>query len=95
MVVKWASASGDPAAEHQSCIHCFFSVGQLTTNDNADLNLSLDLDLNTGSRNLFKVNKIDDALIDHCACAAWKTIVYAASAHSRTMLLDWQKLTPI
>jgi len=51
------------------------------------------LDLNIGNKKLIEVNKIV-ALNGHCACAALKKIVDAASAHSGTIPLDWQKLTP-
>jgi len=71
MVVEWASASGDPAAECWSCMRYFFSVSKLqpmTMQIQNCCSTKFALDLNSGSGNLTEVNKIA-ALIDHCACA--------------------------
>ena len=82
------SASGDPSAECRSCMRYFFSARQAATNDNTIRicrSSKFALDLNTRSRNLSEVNKID-ALTGYCTCAAWEKIVHAASAHSGTAL---------
>ena len=51
----------------------------MTTHIRVHHSMKFALDLNTGSRNLSRVNSID-TLIGRCACAAWSNSAYSAGS---------------